>query len=194
MDAPRIRFFFDYLDPLSYLVHLELDALRRAPDPAVDGLGRVPLELRPPPAQLMDPDDPFWTDRWRSAQRAAADRNIVLAEPAIVPWTRKAHELVLHAVEKGLGDQAHDAVFEAVFVRGDDIGRVDVLVALARRVGLDAHETKAVLDVDRFTHQVESFRTLAQNAGITDPPAVAAAGRTLQGFHNRDALRTFLLR
>lgn len=182
--------FYDYVDPLAYLVERELAALSALLPP----VSRIPLELRPPPAPLMDPDAPEWRERWDRAAREAARLGIPLVEPALIPWTRKAHELVLHAAAKGMGPAAHLLVFEAVFTRGSDVGRVDVLVGLARELGLDAMEAKAVLDVDRHAAEVAAGRDLAARAGVAVSPALVSPRGTLQGFHNRDALRTFLLR
>lgn len=190
MNAPRIRFFFDYLDPLSYLLDLEISDLEEAEGrPLVE---RVPLEINPPPGDLLDPDGNEWTARWRAALDAASDMEVRLTAPTILPWTRKAHELVLQAVGKGVGLEAHRAIFQAVFGEGADVGRVDVLVGIAEKLGMDPQDTKAVLDVDRHTAAVGSLRHEAETAGVTEPPALEAGGRILRGFHNREALRTFL--
>lgn len=185
-------FFLDYVDPLAYLVEREL-AAAGIPDVG-SSLRRVPLELRPPPEPLMDPEGREWRDRWELAYEQARRLGVHLAEPLLLPWTRKAHELVLHATAKGVGDAAHRAVFNAVFVRGLDVGRVDVLVGLAGELGLDATETKATLDVDRYAADVTAGRDAAARSGVAASPALASGHGTLQGFHNRDALRTFLLR
>lgn len=192
MQPDPVLFGFDYLDPLSYLVDLELEGL--AAESGFPAIERLPLELRVPPAPMLDPDDPEWTSRWQEATAVAAPSGMALVTPPLVPWTRKAHELVLHARAKGKGAEAHQAVFRAVFRDGRDIGRVDVLVDLARALSLDAMETKAVLDVDRYTHEVTELGARARDAGATRPPVLVSGAKTLQGFHNRDALRTFLLR
>jgi predicted DsbA family dithiol-disulfide isomerase len=189
MDAAQILFFFDYVDPLSYLEDIELRVLESAGGSPVT---RVPLELRPPPLPLLDPEGDEWRRLWKEANAVAVERGVHLTAPALVPWTRKAHELVLHAETKGVKEEAHLAVFDAVFVDGFDVGRVDVLVGIAERLGLDATETKAVLDVDRHAASVAEARQLAATAGITAPPALARSGRTLRGFHNRDDVRSFL--
>jgi predicted DsbA family dithiol-disulfide isomerase len=142
----------------------------------------------------MDPDAPEWRARWNLADEEARRLGIRLAEPPLIPWTRKAHELLLHATGRGLGEAAHRLMFDAVFVRGSDVGRVDVLAALAGELGLDSTETKAVLDVDRHAAEVAEGRALAARAGVAAAPALVLDRGTLQGFHNRDALRTFLLR
>jgi predicted DsbA family dithiol-disulfide isomerase len=190
MSAETPLLFFDYIDPLSYLLQRELSGL--LPELAVAPLRRVPLEIRPPSEPMLDPEGGEWTVRWNTSCALATERGIHLHDPAIVPWTRKAHELVLHADPKGLGDKAHMALFDAFFVEGRDIGRVDVLVEIARNLGLDPTEAKAVLDVDRYSEEVSAFGDRARALGIDAPPAFSFGEGTLQGFHNRDTLRTFL--
>jgi len=185
-------FFFDYLDPLSYLLDRELRDL--GDTAGFPSIRRVPIELRPPPAPLLDPDEPAWRDRWSRARAEAAALGVALAEPPILFWTRKAHELVLHASASGLGEAVHRLLFDAVFVRGHDIGRIDVLVELGREAGLARADTRVALDVDRYDDEVAALRREAERADVAEPPAVARGPETLRGFHNRDALRTFLLR
>jgi len=192
MPAHSALFCFDYLDPLSYLVQGELDAL--VDGGAIPAPRRLPLELRPPPSPHLDPEGEPWRTLWARGAGVAAALGVPLVEPPLVPWTRKAHEFARHAEEKGVGDEAHRLVFDAVFRRGRDVGRVDVLVELARELGLDAQEAKAVLDVDRFAAEVEALGAEARAAGAASPPTLLLGERALEGFHNRDALRTFLLR
>jgi len=189
-DAPR--FYFDYVDPLSWLMDREIEAALEEDDAPIV---HVPRELRPPPAPLLDPDGPRWRERWQAAAALADGHGLPAPSvPGIVPWTRKAHEFVAHASEKGVGAAAHRAVFEAFFLLGEDIGRVDVLVGLGRTLGLDTTETKVVLDVDRFAEQVAARAREADEAGVGEPPVLVRGSEALRGFHNRDAVRTFLRR
>lgn len=192
MQTATAILYFDYVDPLCYLLEAELAGLLAA-ERTIE-VTRVPAEVCPPPGPLLDPDGPWWAARWRTAQDLAVERGLVLAEPRILPWTRKAHELVIHARHRGMGAEAHAAVFEAAFGLGRDIGRVDVLVDVARGLGLDATEAKAVLDVDRYSDEVAALGARAAEAGAAEIPALVRDSQTLQGFHNRDTLRTFLLR
>jgi predicted DsbA family dithiol-disulfide isomerase len=56
---------------------------------------------------------------------------------SVVPDTLHAHRLVLAAVHEGLHVPVADAIFSAYFEQGRDIGREDVLVAIARDCGVD---------------------------------------------------------
>jgi predicted DsbA family dithiol-disulfide isomerase len=190
MRTGGLVFFFDYVDPISYLLAGELaDAL---PDLDVGPLRWSALELRPPPEPLLHPADPWWAERWASAIALPAQRGLCRVKTAVVPWTRKAHELALHAESEGLGEEVHLALFDAFFQRGLDIGRIDVLLEIAGGLGLAPRETRVVLDVDRYAADVSALGAFARRLGIGSPPALALGTRVLEGFHNGNALRTFL--
>jgi len=191
MIAPPTVLFVDYADPISWMLELEVAKLEA--ETGIEPVRRAPFELRPQPQPLIDTAEAWWRARWEEgAALATRTLGIQLATPRLVPWTRKAHELRLHAEEKGLGGPTHQALFEAFLREGRDIGRVDVLIDIAGPLGLDVTEAKAVLDVDRFAASVMRARRDASGLGISEPPALASKGTVLQGFHIGDRLRTFL--
>jgi predicted DsbA family dithiol-disulfide isomerase len=184
--------YFDFVDPLSYLLELEVRAIEASSPARVE---RVGFELAPPPRPLGTPDDPFWAARLELARPLAAAADVMLAPPRLVPWTRKAHELCHHAREVApiaKADEVRQAIFEAYFARGEDIGRIDRLVAIAAGCGLDAVAARTVLGVDRHEEDVLAARAAASAAGIDEVPALAVAGRVHRGFHNRADLFTLL--
>lgn len=185
-DSP-IRLFYDFIDPLSYLVARELTALA-VPDGVV---AWHPFELRPPPSPLVTVDDEALARRWSRARELAGD-GVRLDPPTLVPWTRKAHELVLHGAEHDLEARVRDRIFDAYHLEGQDIGRVDVLVGLAAELGLDRTEAKAVLDVDRHEARAAALRADALSEGVDDTPIIICGEERLEGFHNRDRLGTLL--
>jgi len=188
MTQTRPTFYYDFIDPLSYLMAGEFALLK---DRGIDVVEWMPFELRPPPTPLTSQEDPDLAPRWGSAGTEHEQRR-AFSPPQLVPWTRKAHELVLHAAESDRDTPVRELIFEAYLFEGRDIGRVDVLVDLARVAGLDTTETKAVLDVDRFEAQVAAQRREASEVGITTTPTLRAGDRMLQGFHNASGIRTFL--
>ena len=188
LDA-RPRLFFDYVDPGSYLMDLRVE---RAAAGVGQPVERVPFELRPPPGELVAPDDPAWLAYWSDMAEPLRDEGVPVRRPDLVPWTRKAHELVLHAHEKGDGGDLHRTLFRQYLEEGVDIGRVDVLLQLATRAGLDATETKAVLDVDRHAEGVEQVRRDALARGVRGVPTLALGERILEGVHDDEVIRAFL--
>jgi predicted DsbA family dithiol-disulfide isomerase len=188
MTASSPRIYFDLVDPLSYLVARELQGL----EPAGGGRARPlwrPFELRPPPMPLTTVSDPSFARRWARAREVAGE--VSFAPGELVPWTRKAHELLMHAPDERTPD-LRMRLFEAYLIEGRDIGRVDVLVEEARAMGLDPTEAKAVLDVDRHRTDVIAARAEAEAESVSSTPVLVRAEQRLEGFHNRAALGTFL--
>ena len=184
MARPLAAFYFDFIDPLSYLVELELD---RVVGPSDERVVRIGLEIRPPPTPLTNIDDPVIASRWEVGWAVAGDLGLSLSPPRLVPWSRKAHELHLYAASRDLGPTVRAAIFAAYFLGGRDIGRIDVLVEVGRSAGLDVTETKAVLDVDGFEADVTTARDLAAEAGVTDPPVLLLeAARLARGLDRSD--------
>ncbi len=189
MLRPRATFYFDFIDPLSYVAGLELDSVIGPTDERVEWIG---FEIRPPPTPLTEIDDPALASRWEVGRAVAGQLGLSLSPPRLVPWSRKAHELHLHAASHDLGPSVRAAVFDAYFVAGQDIGRIDVLVEVGSSAGLDVTETKAVLDVDRFEANVRAARDAAASAAVADAPVLLLGATRLEGFHKRSTLGTFL--
>ena len=186
MIATLPKYYFDAVDPVSFLMDREIRAVE---DESGLRVTRVPFELRPAPAELTDPADLCWESRWSEAQSLTAESLLV---PHLVPRSRKAHELFLHAETSGLGRAALEEIFNAFFVKGLDIGRVDILVGIGRSLGLDHTETKAVLDVDRFEAEAGHLTETADAAGVSTVPCLVTPDARLEGFHNQAAIGTLL--
>jgi predicted DsbA family dithiol-disulfide isomerase len=184
----RPRLYFDYVDPGSLLVRRRIAAL------GVD-CSFVGYEMRPPPEPLVEASDPAWVDYWEDTARELRATGIRPGSPGLVPWTRKAHELTLHAAEASdehAGTAVLDRLFVAYIEEGRDIGRIDVLVSLAIDVGLDGSAARAVLDVDRWSDEVERSRAGARAAGVRGVPTLLRAGGRLEGVHDSETIRAFI--
>lgn len=179
-EKPTLRIAFDYVDPGSYLVTCLVD--RALPGDRDVEITWHPLEIRVPPRPLIDPDAREWREGERAMAAEAAALDIPMVRPALVPWSRKAHELGLHAREKGCFRRVHRSLFQAHFVEGRDIGRVDVLVEIGAAHGLDRTEMKAVLDVDRYTEALLEWREEAERHRIAGVPTVLFEDERLEGF------------
>ena len=189
MDETPPRLYYDYVDPLSLVVEHDVAALEQE---GWTKVARHPLELRAPPAGLIHSDDPLWVRRWEQALSLGKARGLQLHAPSLVPWSRKAHELALHAREKDLFEQVHPALFIAYLKEGRDIGRVDVLVSLAADVGLDREEVRTVLGVDRHAAELDGLRGEAERLGVRGVPTLLVAGERIEGVLPAEALRALL--
>lgn len=174
--SARRTFHFDFVDPCSYVLSHLID--RAGANSAFEWRG---FELHPPPLSMADPLSAAWQARTAEAHALARRRGVDLADPELLPWTRKAHELCEFARERDCFHRVRRRVFRAHFVDRVDIGRIDSLVEVAHRAGLDRTEAKAALDVDHYTGTVVRDRTAALERGVGDVPTVAAGGSRLVG-------------
>jgi predicted DsbA family dithiol-disulfide isomerase len=187
MDASgeRLIVYGDYTCPYCYLAEAQLRRVREA---GVQTDYRA-FELRPAPGPTLDPAVPWIAASWqRTIGPLAARWGVEIRFPAAVPRTRKAHEAAAHARERGAFQPMHDAILHAYWVEGRDIGRIDVLVAIAEAVGLDRTETRVVLDVDTHRDRVIEESREAAELGITGVPAFRTASGLLTGLQPAEAL------
>jgi len=190
MFMDTLVFAFDYVDPVSY--RLERALRVRAGLGGLPPVQRIPLELRPPPEPLLDPAAAAWADRWTRLAEELREEGVALIRPPLVPWSRKAHELRLFAAEKGVEDQVHQALFDGFFLEGLDLGRVDLLVRVGMDAGLEFSETRAVMDVDRFTEEVETAHQEIATLGFALSPGLIWGQHRLDGDATLEDLAAFL--
>ena len=85
--------------------------------------------------------------------------------PKVVPrpYTRLAFEGWFFACDNGKGDEYNDAVYKAYFIDEQNIGDVEVLTALAEKVGLDGAAFKAALENGTYTEVEKAAVDYARN-------------------------------
>ena len=86
------------------------------------------------------------------------------------PNTTLAHRLILFAEERGAADAMICALFRALFQEGRDVGRPEVLAAVAAEAGLDRDEVADFLSSDRLTREVIAAHQQAERIGINGVP------------------------
>ena len=110
------------------------------------------------------------------------------------PNTIDSHRLIRHAANtapqgQGRQDAVVQALFDAYFLRAEDIGDPEVLAAAAAEAGLDADETRAFLASDAEAEAVRAEDKSARQAGISGVPCFIFNGQhALAGAHPPEVL------
>ncbi len=105
------------------------------------------------------------------------------------PNTVASHRLIRHAGESGQQDPVVQALFDAYFLRGEDIGDLDVLTAAATACGLDGAAARAFLETDAEAEAVRAEDRAARQAGISGVPCFIFNGQhALAGAHPPEVL------
>ena len=103
---------------------------------------------------------------------------------ARTPNTLQAHRLIWLAGQQGRQIEMVDALFQAYFTDGKDIGDDAVLTEIAAAAGLDADEVRAFLASDEGLAEVEEEEQVGRRSGSTAcrsscwPTSTASPGRS----------------
>jgi predicted DsbA family dithiol-disulfide isomerase len=106
--------------------------------------------------------------------------------------SRLAQELGTWADTQPGGGAIHDALFKAYFVESRNIGDIEVLVEIARAVGLDADEARKVLAERRFKDAVDADWQKSRAYGVTGVPTYVAAGHGVVGAQPYEVLQSLM--
>jgi predicted DsbA family dithiol-disulfide isomerase len=182
-----IDIYSDMVCPWCYLGKRRLEAaLRQCPDLVVR-LSFKPYELNPDlPPDGVDRAG-YMAQKFPDARRVAAIHQQLLEHGQAVgipfhfeairrvPNTRLAHRLV--ALAGAHATLLIEAVFSAYFERGEDIGQLDVLLAIAGQVGLNAAELREALAAGAADSHVDDDLVEGRRLGIQGVPFFVIAGR-----------------
>lgn len=157
----------------------------------------MPFELRPYPAETLDPNGEYIQTAWEKSVKPMAERfgvNMVLPQVSPQPHTHLAFEGYQYAKENGKANEYNHHVFTAYFQEGRDIGNIDVLTELAGEVGLNKEAFKEALVSRRYkeTHQ-QALRHAYEEAEIQAVPTFFIGDQKLQGLHTKEMLERVIL-
>jgi predicted DsbA family dithiol-disulfide isomerase len=102
--------------------------------------------------------------------------------------SRLAQELGAWADTQPGGEAIHDALFRAYFVDAKNIGDPEVLVAIAKAVGLPEAGAREVLEKRTFRAAVDADWEKSHEYGVTGVPTFVAGNRGVVGAQPYEAL------
>jgi predicted DsbA family dithiol-disulfide isomerase len=117
-------------------------------------------------------------DFFSAPRRAGANVGLTFNFEQIeaAPNTLLSHELIALAPDD-LKETVIDAIYKAYFQDGRDIGKLDVLTAIAAECGMDADAAAEALQNHTMREQVEAEAERAHQLGITGVPFFVIDGR-----------------
>ncbi len=178
----HIDIFSDTICPWCYIGKRRLEeALAERPDihPVITW---HPFELNPDmPAEGVDRDDYMamkFGDRDRAEKIYGPIREagealgipFAFEKRTRIPNTARSHTVIFWAQQMGLGDAMVEALFQAYFINGRDIGDHDVLTDVAAAVGLDPDLVSARLDADYDLEAIRAVSNRGRQMGLSGVP------------------------
>ena len=102
--------------------------------------------------------------------------------------SRLAQELGKWADTQPGGEAIHDALFKAYFVEGRNIGDPDVLVDVARSIGLDPLQAKDVIEKRTHKAAIDADWEKSRRYGVTGVPTFVAGSQGVVGAQPYETL------
>ena len=102
--------------------------------------------------------------------------------------SRLAQELGKWADTQPDGEALHDAFFRAYFVEARDISKPEVLLEIAKQVGLPVDGAREVLEKRTFKDAVDADWELSRRYGVTGVPTFVAGRHGVVGAQPYETL------
>jgi predicted DsbA family dithiol-disulfide isomerase len=143
---------------------------------------------------MIDPNSDYLRRVWSDSVAPLAERlGVTMSFPPVKPRTRVAHQAAHWARTQGRFEDYHDEMFRAFFERGEDIGDVDVLAALALKLECDSDSLRQALDNHEFVASVLTDESEAARLGVSGVPAfIANRKAALSGVQPVENLRKLI--
>lgn len=108
----------------------------------------------------------------------------------IRPNTLRSHRLLHRAEALGTAGAWAERLFVGHFQRGEDIGHIDTLCAIAAELGEDAASIRAYLESEKDQAEVEALIERAQSMGVSGVPFFIFNGKlAVSGAQAPETLR-----
>jgi predicted DsbA family dithiol-disulfide isomerase len=184
--AVQVRVYSDYTCPWCYIGWSRLERLRRQlPDDVELDVRWEPFEIHPEvPDEGMPVEDlPYSDEQWRTMQehlrQQAAQEDLEIGNRPKVSNTHRALAAGtwVQEEEPRRFPEFHRGLFEAYFARGRDLGDPEVILDVAREVGVDVEALERALASGEVEPVLEQTSRRARELGITGTPTFVFGGR-----------------
>ncbi|MEV1286797.1 DsbA family oxidoreductase [Micromonospora sp. NPDC049679] len=199
----EIEIYSDVVCPWCYIGKRRLEQALESYDGEVTIRFR-PFQLDPQPVHKPEPLVDALAAKFGGPERArqifehttgaAAQSGLTLHfDHAVSANTFDAHRLVWFATSRGRAAEMIDALYQAHFTDGVDVGSRSALATLAGGVGLDETEVREFLDSSAGVAEVRGELDAARELGVTSVPTFVFAGKyAVTGAQEPETLRSVL--
>jgi predicted DsbA family dithiol-disulfide isomerase len=113
----------------------------------------------------------------------AREANLIMRPPKVTPNTLYILEASEHAQQEGKFLEFHHAAYRAYWEDGQDLGDLEIIEDLARRVSLDSAQLRERLESGYYTSNVMGQYQQALQYGIRGIPTFVVGNLLFTGAH-----------
>lgn len=193
----EIQVTYDFICPWCWIGHKNLEKAMEADDSGASlVVSYLPYELNPTLLSAGVNRKEYRTRKFGTWHRSVAmDNDVTISgkrvgldfdydRVKVTPNTFVAHRLMAFAQRAGDAKKTaalFNAIFEAYFSRGEHIGNIPVLEAIAAGVGFNREDVRAFLLSDEGKAEVLAYELQGQADGINSVPMIQIGSKRIQG-------------
>jgi len=200
----KLVIFSDYVCPFCFLGKASLENYLEETGESVETEWR-PFDLqghkRGPDGEIQSDvsdgkDEAYFEKARENVRRLQAEYDVEMTDELrrdVDSWN--AHKAALYARDEASDEtfQAfNDAIFDALWLDGRDIGDVDVLVELAETCGLDGDDIRQAVESSEYDERVRDAFAESKQVGIRGVPTFFFDGQGMQGAVPPEQLQILL--
>ena len=138
------------------------------------------FELRPHPVPTLDPNGEYLTGIWQEHVYPLAEKmGFTMKLPSVQPRTRLAHAAAKWAADHGKFNAFNHALFRAFFQDDHDIGKLEILMQIAEKIGLNPNDLESGSQMDFYVQKVLHDEEMALQANVRAVPAYVSNNKVL---------------
>jgi predicted DsbA family dithiol-disulfide isomerase len=185
--------FADFVCPFSFIAQDQMDELERNYDVKVTWRPHwlhpdIPPEGRPLPA--TSPENREARAAW--LREMAPERAARMQGPGKMVYSFHAFEALFFAEEVGMATPFRQAIYDALWMNGKDIGRFDVLQETAESLGMDAEALGRALRDRKHTHHTFLSILAARELKLESTPTAFLCETRVVGWHYYEVFETLM--
>jgi predicted DsbA family dithiol-disulfide isomerase len=191
----KILVYADFIDPFCYVGWHLLSPLAKERHIELDWRGFEFNPATPPeglPLSTAGNSD-VRPGMWASVQGYARQAGLDFPEPRWVPNTRSAHALLEAAPSGAVKKPLIEAIYQAYFMRQQDISQSEFLIALAKEFGIPQDRAHAALSDQRLASILDARRADAERRAFMGMPGFVYRGRNYFGALSKQAWEKIFL-
>ncbi|AKD03553.1 DsbA family oxidoreductase [Pontibacter korlensis] len=191
----QIKIYSDYVCPYCFFGEVVLERALQGLEDKVQ-MEWMPFELRPYPTPTLKPEEEYLQTTWANSvypMGKQLDIPIVLPKVSPQPYTHKAFEGYQFAQEQDLGEAYTHRMFTAFFQEEQDIGDIEVLVKLAKEVGLDEQAYRQALETNKYkAAHLDALKHAYEEVDISAVPTFIIGNKKVRGLLREEDLRKLI--
>jgi|SRR3989304_7624563 len=189
----KVTVYYDYICPYCFLGTKRIERLAKEFDMDLEWRG---IEIHPeiPPQGVRRAKTLRFVQAAEDIKEMGLEDNITIKFPGIVTNTRLCLEASEFAKVKDSFSKFHNGVYEAYFLEGVNIGKIDVILNIGEKTGLDVIELEECLKKRTMLNKIEENRREAERAQIMGVPTFIFGKFPLHGVQSPEAFRKIINR